>query len=82
MRVQSQSPVLKGQVANGEDRFWQGPKWNDGHTLGNEDQRGVLAIGFMRSLVGGGPSCSNHCISFHAHLQVNLAVQDIHSSQI
>ena len=54
MRVQSQSPVLKGQVANGEDRFWQGPKWNDGHTFGNEDQRGDLAIGFMRSLVGGG----------------------------
>ena len=48
MRVQS--PVLKGQVANGEDRFWQGPKWNDGYAFGNEDQRGVLAIGFMRSL--------------------------------
>ena len=51
-------PVLKGQVANGEDRFWQGPKWNDGYAFGNEDQRGVLAIGFMRSLVGGGPFLS------------------------
>ena len=85
MRVQSrQSPVLKGQVANGEDRFWQGPKWNDGYAFGNEDQRGVLAIGFMRSLVGGGPFCPNHCISFniHAHLQVNLPLQDVHSSQL
>ena len=53
MRVQSRSPVLKGQVANGEDRFWQGPKWNDGYAFGNEDQRGVLAISFMRSLARG-----------------------------
>ena len=44
--VRVQSPVLKGQVANGEDRFWQGPKWNDGHAFG-EAQRGELAIGFI-----------------------------------
>ena len=65
MRVQS--PVLKGQVANGEDRFWQGPKWNDGYAFGNEDQRGVLAIGFMRSLARGWRPVLSKSLHFLQH---------------